>query len=94
MSDEEQSNKPNIWMKILAWGFIILGILGILLPILPGWIFFFLGLFILGGDDATREKIVKWFPRRTQATVRKYFKAIYEKDLLKAKLRNRDKTKK
>jgi uncharacterized membrane protein YbaN (DUF454 family) len=73
MSNDKKQDKPNISMKILAWFFIVLGILGIILPILPGWPFFFLGLFILAEDDATREKIVGWFPRRAQPTARKYF---------------------
>ena len=94
MSNENKEEKPNFWMILLAWFFIVLGILGIILPILPGWPFFFIGLFILAGSDSTRDKIVGWFPRRTQPTVRKYFKAIYEKNLFKPKLSNRDKTKK
>ena len=70
--------KPGFWQRLSAWLLIVLGISGIILPILPGWPFFFLGIFILADDDSTREKIISWFPKKSQPIVKKYFDVIYK----------------
>jgi len=59
---------------------VIIGIAGIILPILPGWPFFFLGIIILGGDDQTRDRIIKRFPRLSRPYLIKIFNAVYKKN--------------
>lgn len=39
--------KPRL-SKVLGWVFIIFGILGVILPLIPGAVFFFIGLELLG----------------------------------------------
>ena len=44
---ETKSRLKRITIYIVGWGFIVLGILGIVLPILQGVIFLLIGLYIL-----------------------------------------------
>lgn len=58
------------WLIMIGGGlFIILGILGLFLPILPGILLIILGLILLGGKSKIHEWITKKFPD----PVRKYF---------------------
>lgn len=57
---------------------IVIGVLGILLPILPGWPFFFLGIIILGGDETTRDRIIVHFPKKSRKYLVKVFDTIYQ----------------
>jgi hypothetical protein len=41
------SLNPRPWRKALGWGFIVLGIIGCVLPFLQGFLFLALGLFVL-----------------------------------------------
>jgi uncharacterized membrane protein YbaN (DUF454 family) len=44
----------------LAIACIIVGIAGLLLPILPGWAFIFVGLFVLAEDFHWARRFVDW----------------------------------
>ncbi len=46
-----------ILRKTLAFFFLVVGVLGIFLPILPGMVFIILGLSLLGADSRLRLKI-------------------------------------
>jgi uncharacterized protein len=64
---ETKSKLKRIAIYIVGWGFIVLGILGIVLPILQGVIFLLVGLYILSSISpwAARmlEKLRKRFPK-------------------------------
>jgi len=50
--------------RVLALGLIIIGVAGIILPVLPGWPFIFWGLFILGGVSLIESVIIRFVPRK------------------------------
>lgn len=64
----EQRNL-SIFTKILAIFLFIIGIAGIILPILPGWPFIFLALFIWGGTALLDRKILKYLPDKYRQKV-------------------------
>lgn len=48
------------WLRwLLGCALILLGILGIILPIIPGWIFLIPGIFLIGRDTALTGWLVK-----------------------------------
>lgn len=56
------------WVNLVGgYGFILLGIAGIILPILPGWIFVIIGLVLLSREEAWarrwRDKLRARFPQ-------------------------------
>ena len=67
--------QPKVWRSsgkrfllfVIAWGLIFLGFLGILLPILPGVIFLFAGLYLLSLEslwlNIQLDKIGNRYPR-------------------------------
>ena len=40
----------TIVVLLVGWGFMLLGVAGLILPIMPGWIFIFVGLIILSTE--------------------------------------------
>jgi uncharacterized membrane protein YbaN (DUF454 family) len=64
---ETKSRLKRIAIYVVGWGFIVLGILGIVLPVLQGVIFLLVGLYILSTISpwAARmlERLRKRFPR-------------------------------
>ena len=64
---ETKSRIKRITIYIVGWGFIVLGILGIVLPILQGVLFLLIGLYILSSISprAARmlQRLRKRFPR-------------------------------
>lgn len=53
------------WLMLgLGYGFILLGVAGIVLPILPGWIFVFVGLVVLTKHAPWAGRLLEWFKRR------------------------------
>lgn len=57
----------RVMIYVAGWGFIVLGILGLVLPILQGILFLLIGLFLLSSVSPRAErllrKIRKRFPR-------------------------------
>jgi len=45
---------------------VILGVLGLILPIMPGWIFLIPGLVILGDYIPPIKRLVEWAKRKAQ----------------------------
>ncbi len=58
-----------LWLARIALGilFLVLGALGLLLPIMPGWLFIALGILVLSPDVPLFQRMVHWledrFPR-------------------------------
>jgi hypothetical protein len=53
-------------LQFIAYLLIILGLLGLLLPIVPGWIFVILGVLILGEESFIGGHIYRRLPKRVQ----------------------------
>ncbi len=71
--------KP-IWRTLLwvvrqgvGWGLIALGVAGIILPLLPGWIFIALGVLLLADDIGPFRRLIQKVETRwpqTRSTIR------------------------
>jgi uncharacterized protein len=48
----------RITIQLTGWGFILLGILGLFLPILQGILFLLIGLYILSGTSPWAERML------------------------------------
>jgi hypothetical protein len=59
---EPQPRRPwrKVAMALAVLGCLALSVLGGLLPILPGWIFFVLGLYLLATEFQTGRRWVTW----------------------------------
>ena len=57
----------NLVRLITGIGLVVLGILGLILPIMPGWIFLIPGLIILGDYFPPVKKLVEWAKRKVNA---------------------------
>lgn len=55
-----------LWFARIALGilFLVLGALGLLLPIMPGWLFIALGILALSPDVPLFRRMVRWFETR------------------------------
>jgi len=60
----------------LAWFLIVLGVAGIVLPILPGWPFFLTGLALLDVNGTIRKRVWSWFPPKAQNFLIRQYKKI------------------
>ena len=49
-----------------GFGLILLGIVGLIMPIMPGWIFLIPGLVILGEYFPPIQRLVDWAKRKAQ----------------------------
>ena len=52
---------------ILGWGLLILGIAGLVLPVLQGWLFIALAALILAPDVPIFARLVNWIENRFPA---------------------------
>lgn len=60
----KSKRSANIIKFVVAVFFIIIGISGIILPILPGWPFIFAAIFLLGGIEGLRKKVFHYLPKK------------------------------
>lgn len=65
--------------RILGWFLVVLGFLGLILPILPGIPFLVLGFLILGTDMVIRDQIINLFPKRFRPGIQKRADKYYSK---------------
>ena len=50
----------KLWRLVAGIALILLGIIGLIMPILPGWVFFFIGLSLLGiGGTSLAQRLKK-----------------------------------
>jgi uncharacterized protein (TIGR02611 family) len=83
----ERTRLQRFFLIVMGWTFLVVGVAGLLLPILPGWLFIFAGLLVLSTEYVWAHKLVQRarvrFPKlaasldsrahRLQAWVRRYF---------------------
>lgn len=69
----------HILRLVLGYFFIVFGVISFSIIIIPGWLFILLGIFVLGGDKKTRDRIFKFFPKKYRVMLEKYFQKIYQK---------------
>ena len=56
-------------LRILGgFGLVVLGIIGLILPIMPGWVFLIPGLIILADYFPPIHRIVQWARRKLEET--------------------------
>jgi uncharacterized protein YqgC (DUF456 family) len=53
-----------IILLVLGYGFLLLGLVGLIFPILPGWIFIFVGLLILAKQASWARRALDWLRSR------------------------------
>jgi uncharacterized protein YqgC (DUF456 family) len=57
--------KPADFLRILSGvGLVLVGIVGLILPIMPGWIFIIPGLLLLADYFDSAKKLIDWLKRR------------------------------
>jgi uncharacterized membrane protein YbaN (DUF454 family) len=54
----------RVLILLVGWGFILLGIVGLFLPVLQGILFLFVGLIILSSEYAWAHRVIEWLRRR------------------------------
>ena len=57
-------NVRQIVILVAGWTFIVLGVLGLFLPILQGILFLLIGLFLLSKESARARMFRQWLRRR------------------------------
>ena len=60
----------RIAILTLGWLFILLGIAGMFLPVLQGFLFLFVGLLLLSRESALARRLLDWLRRRYPALAR------------------------
>lgn len=60
----------SILRHLLGWGSLVLGIAGLLLPVLPGWLFIGVGALLLAPDVPVFRHLALWIERRFPASGR------------------------
>ena len=66
---------------ILAFVLIVVGIVGLLFPIIPDWPLIIVGIVLLDAHGNARRKMINWFPAKYQEKVHKilFFKFTRKK---------------
>jgi Putative transmembrane protein (PGPGW) len=59
---------PSIWRKLLGWSCVILGIPGLILPIIPGIPLLVLGIVLLASQHLWAHNALEWAKRRLHWT--------------------------
>lgn len=72
----KSKRSANIIKFVVAVFFVIIGISGIILPILPGWPFIFLAIFLFGGIETLRGRVLRFLPIRWSQFIEKQISKI------------------
>ena len=57
------------FLRILGgFGLVLLGIIGLILPIMPGWVFLIPGLIVLADYFPPIHRLVQWAKRKLEET--------------------------
>lgn len=60
----ERQLRPSLWKKIAGWACVLIGVAGIVLPIIPGIPFLVLGLGMLATQHRWARALLTWGKRR------------------------------
>lgn len=63
--------RPSWKRKLAGWSLLVLGVIGLILPLLNGSIFLLLGLFVLREQHAWSQRCLIWCERRWPGPVGK-----------------------
>ena len=78
---KENSSKIAFLVRIIFACFLILiGISGIILPMLPGWPLIFWGLFIIGGTVLVDRIILRYLPKKLRKKIIDWLETKERKD--------------
>jgi uncharacterized membrane protein YbaN (DUF454 family) len=55
----------HVVRHLWGWVLVIIGIIGLIMPIMPGWIFLIPGLIILSDYFAWARRLTEWAKRKT-----------------------------
>jgi hypothetical protein len=59
--DRPERRRSSFWLKLAGWGgCVLVGVPGVLLPIIPGIPFFILGLVLLSSQYAWAHRLLQW----------------------------------
>jgi uncharacterized membrane protein YbaN (DUF454 family) len=71
---KERNKKRSIYLhiiiKILAVFFLMLGVLGLFLPVMPGVVFLVIGLILLGEESWLGQKIILLLPKKVKEAIK------------------------
>lgn len=74
MSNDEKKEKsrvPHIIVKVLSIVFLLLGLAGFVLPVIPGIPFLIIGLILLGEESKLGQKILSVLPEKIRNEIKK-----------------------
>ena len=64
-----KTHVKHVVLVLLGWSFLLLGVIGFILPILPGIPFLIVGLLVLSGEHVWANRTLGWvrqrFPKMT-----------------------------
>ena len=80
MIDKIKLKKLSLWQRIFAIFLLVIGFLGIILPILPGWPFIFWGLFLLGGVGLIDQLFLKYLPKKYRGIILMWLETFEKKN--------------
>jgi hypothetical protein len=69
----------SIIRRVLGWSAIVVGLLGVMLPVLPGVVFFALGALLIGPHDPTLRRIavgIRLFLRRWSCAKQRHMRRL------------------
>ncbi len=64
----------KVWRISAGVGLILIGIVGLILPVMPGWVFIIPGLVILGDYFPPIKRLLDWAKAKLEAEKSKHFK--------------------
>lgn len=61
---QQNSSRGSLWRKVIGWGCLSIGLLGIVLPIIPGIPFLLAGLATLSTEHYWIRALLLWLKRK------------------------------
>ena len=64
MAGRTRLGRKSLWLQIVGWACVAVGLLGLVLPILPGFVFLFAGLATLSTQHRWARALLLWAKKR------------------------------